>query len=243
MGNNYLRDLDTTYRNAEDQTTTKDTQAAGSADALRAEHDHLVCKETASSQSVNENNFSKLSLAAFGEIDINKDGVLEKSELEHSITSNTKLPCESLNAAKIMLNNFDVVKSLEGVETFPAGSYQASRKYMGITEDDLLKFDKIRAGDGFFAGYAKDTIATSATLGGFIGLAPSVMGGFAASALFEYGTAAVVIGATGAVAASVALGAGIAAGLNYYSYRNTHVPKIHAFLNDINAGADLRSRI
>lgn len=243
MGNTYLRDLDTSYKSTEAQITTKDTQAVGSADALRAEHDHMVCKGAASPQSVNENNFSKLSLAAFGEIDINKDGVLEKSELEHSITSNTKLPCESLNATKIMLNNFDVVKTLEGGEKPPTGSYEMSRTHLGITEADLLKFDKIRAGDGFFKGYAKETIEIAATVGGFMGLAPSLFGGFAASTLFEYSTAAVLLGATGTMAASVALGAGIAAGLNYYSYRNTHVPKIHTFFDDINAGANLRSRL
>lgn len=229
-----------------DSTESSDTssQSTRASDALREDHNRSVCSGNDAVEKVNENNFSKLALSAFDTIDINKDGILEKGELEHAVNDNGKVPCASLDAVRTMLNNFDVVKSFEGLDYSPVRHNEYDRRQPGISKDDLLKFDKIRTGDGFYAGYAKDSIADWALTTATIGSVPATLAG--AGLGFAYigkGMVACAIGMTGGLAVAAAAGAGIGAGINYYSYRHSHVPKVRTFLDDINAGEKLRSKI
>lgn len=242
MGNNSLRDNDSAVKNNGDATSIAGTQAQNASDLLRSEHDSLVCSGPKTVERVNENNFSKLALNAFDKIDINKDGVLDKLELKHSITSNSSLPCASMDAAQVMLKNFDVVRSFEGLDEPEARQGDNGFTHPGISRADLLKFDKIRAGDGLYAGYAKQSVAISGIVTAlYAGLPTSIITGGAG----VFGEGMIAVGATLAtgLTAGAAIGGGIAAGVNYYSYRHNHVPKVRTFFDDINAGAELRSRV
>ncbi len=231
-------------KNGSAETSDKGSQLTSASNALREDHNRSVCSGPGAVEKVNENNFSKLALAAFGTIDVNRDGILEKGELEHSLKDNGKVPCASLDAMRTMLNNFDVVKSFEGLDYPPVRHNEYDRRQPGISKEDLLKFDKIRHGDGFYGGYAKDSISNWALGTATIGSVPAALGG--AGIGFTYignGVVACAIGMSGGLAAAAAVGAGIGAGINYYSYKHNHVPKIRTFLDDINAGDRLRSKI
>lgn len=245
MGTYSLRgDDNNTVKNSSTETSETGIQHRNASDALRDEHNRSVCGGAVTIEKANESNFSKLALAAFDTIDINKDGILEKSELEHSIKNNNKFPCASMDAARVMLNNFDVVKSFEGLDYSPVRHNEYDKRQPGISKADLLKFDQIRNGDGFYGGYAKDSITKWALGTATIGSVPAALGG--AGVGFAYlgnGLAAAAIGMTAGLAVAAAAGAGIGAGINYYSYRHNHVPKIRTFLDDINAGANLRSKL
>ncbi|MBL0189647.1 MAG: EF-hand domain-containing protein [Candidatus Obscuribacter sp.] len=231
-------------KNSSADTTTTDTQYKNASDALRDEHDRSVCSGPKNVETVNENNFSKLALTAFNSIDINKDGLLDKNELEHSINDNGKFPCASTDAARIMLKNFDVVKSFEGFDSSPDNDHIDGPHQPGISKDDLLKFDKIRHGDGFYGGYAKDSILNWALGTATVTSIPAaVLGSTASSALIGKGMVAGMIGMSGGIVVAAVAGAGLGAGINYYSYRHNHVPKLRTFLDDINASAELRSKI
>ncbi len=240
----YHSDDNIAVKNSSADTTTTDTQYKNASDALRDEHDRSVCSGPKNVETVNENNFSNLALTAFNSIDINKDGLLDKNELEHSINNNGKFPCASTDAARIMLKNFDVVKSFEGFDSSPVNDHTDGPHQPGISKEDLLKFDKIRHGDGFYGGYAKESIVNWALgTATFTSIPAAVRGSMVGSALLGKGIVADIIGMSGGLAAAAAVGAGIGAGINYYSYRHNHVPKIRTFLDDINAGDRLRSKI
>lgn len=244
MGNNSLRGNESSTAKGTDSTglaTSDQSRSAG--DALRDEHDRLVCSGPPATEKVNEKNFSKLALGAFDKIDINKDGILEKSELEHSIKSNSEFPCTSMDAAKIMLKDFDVVKSFEGFDKTYSTTTDNTRPQPGISKEDILKFDKIRAGSGLFAGYAKDSIYQVGMMTGAISVGPAI--DFSAkfgTMLLGKSTAAIFTGSLAGMATAGAIGAGAAAGYNYMLYKYDHLPKVKTFFDDINADTALRSR-
>lgn len=231
-------------KNNSTDTTTTDSLNKNASDALREEHDRSVCSGPAKVEIVNENNFSKLALTAFDSIDINKDGILDKNELEHSINDNGKFPCASMDAARIMLKDFDVVKSFEGFDFSPNNDQENHPQQPGISKADLLKFDKIRDGDGFYGGYAKDSILNWALGTATVTSIPAaILGSTASSALIGKGMVAGMLGMSGGIVVAAVAGAALGAGINYYSYKHNHAPKLRTFLDDINAGAELRSRV
>lgn len=244
MGIFFRGDDNNAVKNSRAESSDAGSQLTSASDALREDHNRSICSGPGAVEKVNENNFSKLALSAFDSIDVNRDGILEKGELEHSLKDNSKVPCASLDAVRTMLNNFDVVKSFEGLDYSPVRHNEYDPRQPGISKEDLLKFDKIRNGGGFYGGYAKDSISNWALGTATLGSIPAVLGG--AGVAFNYigeGMVAGMIGVTGGLAVAAAAGAGIGAGINYYSYRHNHVPKIRAFLDDINAGDSLRSKL
>lgn len=244
MENSFLRGNESNTAKGPDSTAPATTDLSGFApDAVRNDYDRLVCRTPLSTEKISESNFSKLALAAFDIIDINKDGILEKSELKHSIKSSTELPCTSLDAARVMLKDFEVVKSFEGFDKSYSTTTDNTRPQPGISKEDLLKFEKIRAGSGLYGGYAKDSIYHVGMMTGALSAGPAV--DFSAkfgTMLLGKSTAAIFTGSLAGMAAAGAIGAGAAAGYNYLLYKHEHLPKVKTFFDDINADTALRSR-
>ncbi|MFN8553147.1 MAG: hypothetical protein U0103_16865 [Candidatus Obscuribacterales bacterium] len=199
---------------------------------------HFTRNGTSDQSSVNESNFASAGLQAFEAVDLNRDGLLQKQELENAVNYNVVNGAER-KAVQVMLDNFDVVDCL-------SGDLPLDKKHKdGISKSDLEGFDKIRSGESsFLSSYAMSNIKEAAYYTSYVAGALSPLEAIGLTVLQRGASHSVLaLEVAGCVGGATLLGMAGAAGYSYYKYKHEQSAKVTSFLNELNASSELRSRL